>query len=127
MTAEHEVPTKYRTKCTLRVVSSGEPSDRRHSWYGRRETWNGDVTFSADSKDMLLIGLHPERGNVAVQNSVFRQGTGMWGYQWVDVTYPEADEEGRREYDFEFNESAFVLRCGDKVRPTVLSTVNMLE
>ena len=76
---------------------------------------------------MLLIGLHPERGNVAVQNSVFRRGTGMWGYQWVDVTYPEADEEGRREYDFEFNESAFVLRCGDKVRPTVLSTVNMLE
>ena len=64
---------------------------------------------------MLLIGLHPERAGVAVQKNVFIQGMEEWGYKWVDVTYPEADEEGRREYGFDFTESAFVLRCGRKV------------
>ena len=39
----------------------------------------------------------------------------MWGYRWVSATYPEADDEGRREYTFQFTESAFVLKCGDRV------------
>ena len=64
---------------------------------------------------MLLIGLHPERVGVAVQKNVFIQGMEEWGYKWVDVTYPEAGEQGRREYGFDFTESAFVLRCGRKV------------
>ena len=117
MTAKHHVPTKYRTECALRVISSGEPSSSTDSWYNRwRATWNGDVIFSADNVEMLLIGLHPERGNIAVRNNVFRKGTEEWGYQWVDISFPEADKKGRREYIFEFHELAFSLRCGDKVR-----------
>ena len=39
----------------------------------------------------------------------------MWGYRWVSATYPAADDEGRREYTFQFTESAFVLKIGDRV------------
>jgi hypothetical protein len=115
MTAENEVPSTYNTDCDLKVVSAGQSSSRTYSWYGRRETWNGDVIFRAGEEEMLLIGLHPERQNLAVRNSVFRRGTLMWTYQWVDTTYDEADSEGRRQYRFQFTDSAFVLKSGDRV------------
>ena len=120
-TAEHDVPTRYDTRCDLRVVSAGGPSFQTRTWYGRRETWNGDVRFLADDREMILVGLHPERQNLAVRNSRFRRGSLMWGYQWVDASYPDADQEGRREYRFAFTPSAFVLKAGDRVRSILFS------
>ena len=77
--------------------------------------WNGDITFLAEDKEMLLIGLHPERRNLAVRNDVFKRGTLQWTYQWVTASYPNADDKGAREYSLTFAPSGFVLKCGDSV------------
>ena len=68
-----------------------------------------------DDLELLLIGLHPERQELAVRNELFDWGTLRWTYQWVDATYPDADDEGKREYTFSFTTSGFVLKCGDTV------------
>ena len=117
ITTEHDVIYKFDTECDLKVVSAGGPRSRISSWYGRRESWNGDIAFLAsDETEMLLIGLHPERRNLAVRNSKFERGILQWTYQWVDISYPTADDEGEREYMFKFTPTAFILECEDRVR-----------
>ena len=66
---------------------------------------------------MLYLGLHPERGNLAVKNEVFQRGDNMWGFWWLDVEYPDFDEKLRREYTFSFDviNQAFILSCKGEV------------
>ena len=76
------------------------------------------MRFLADNEEVLQIGLHPERTeNLAVRNKVFKRGDNMWGFWWLDVEYPDFDEELRREYTFSFDviKQALVLQCKGEV------------
>ena len=110
ITEENKTISSYKTtSCVLevKVVSFGG------------ETWNGDVIFKAGNKRMLIIGLHPESSmstpTVAVRNDVFARGTSFGDHQWVEVTYPAANEDGSRVYNFQFTSSSFVLTCNNTV------------
>ena len=107
-TAVNEVPYQFDTDCHLKVVVSGRAYD-----------WNGDITFLANSQEMLMIGIHPERQNLAVRNDVFKRGSLQWTYRWVDVTYPTPKRGGQREYTFEFTSLRFVLKHGDTILLTI--------
>ena len=86
------------------------------SSYG--ETWDGDVSFLKDTKELIMIGLHPERNSVAIRNKVYKRGVSTWGFQWVDVSYPQSDGRGGRHYTFEFGQSELRLMCEQTVSPS---------
>lgn len=63
--AREGTPVSYNAKCGLHVRTSGGPS--------RYETWNGDVAFLHGNNEQFLIGLHPERGNIAIRYKLYRE------------------------------------------------------
>ena len=105
ITAEKGVAVPYKTSCQLQVVGSGTSTSS--------ESHNGDVIFLAGGTEKLLVGLHPEwqGGKVAIRNSVFKQGTSQWGYQWVSASFPASRANKVREYTFKFGLSEFALLC----------------
>ena len=67
--------------------------------------WNGDVRFLlTDGSELLAIGLFPETQKIAVRNDVFSRGNkdASNNFRYMSATYPEPDNEGNREYTFEF-------------------------
>ena len=102
---EHKTKVNFTTTCDLTVLSTSTIFEN---------SWDGDVRFLAGDEEVLRIGLHPERTeNLAVRNEVFKRGDNMWGFWWLDVEYPDFDEELRREYTFSFDVSkqALFLMC----------------
>ncbi|KAL5254730.1 hypothetical protein ACHWQZ_G014237 [Mnemiopsis leidyi] len=113
--AEHATEVNFTTSCNLKVLSTSTTSEN---------SWDGDVSFLAGEKEVLLIGLHPESKELAVRNDLFKRGDNRWGFWWVKVDYPDLDGKFRREYIFSFNvtKQALVLTCGGDV-----STQKMIE
>jgi hypothetical protein len=112
VTAEHNVSRRYSSDCDLKVRTAGRyESQGKHP---PKSNWNGDITFFAGDQELLSIGLHPFRQGLAVRNEVFGRGILMpiMEHRWVEAAYPDADEEGIREYTFYFTASGFGLRCG---------------
>ena len=109
--APHTTPVPFSPSCNLTITSRGQSASRA--------TWHGDVTFLAGITPVLLIGLHPERGNVAVRNAVFARGESMWDYNWVDVEYPTEGgyrfQARARDYEFAFGDEGFILLCDDVI------------
>ena len=99
----------FNTSCEL-ITLSTDPTSLG------TESWNGDIKFLAGDQELLYVGLHPERGNLAIKNDVFNRGTNQWGYNWVTVDYPEYDDNHERKYTFNFTESGLVLTCEGTVR-----------
>ena len=105
----------FTTTCDLTVLSTSKSSIN---------SWDGDVNFLAGGLSMLYLGLHPERTkNLAVKNEVFKRGDHMWGFWWLNVEFPDFDEELRREYTFSFDviKQAFILTCKGEVSSNVKS------
>ena len=51
-----------------------------------------------------MVSFHPDRGNIAVKNSKYTQGTSQWGFQWVSASYP-APSGGYMTYSVTFSSS----------------------
>ena len=67
--------------------------------------WNGDVRFLlTGGAEFLAIGFFPNTQKIAVRNDVFSRGTkdANTNFRFMSATYPEPDNEGNREYTFEF-------------------------
>jgi len=81
-----------------------------NAYYG----WDtpGDVFFLNKKGIEFMVAFHPERGNIAIKNSKFSQGTSQWGYQWVDVSYAGARAD-QMLYSIYFTASHVVLICND--------------
>ena len=71
--------------------------------------------FRAGDQEVLMVGLHPQRGQVAVRNSVFQRGREQWGFKWVSADFPSRNQVGERSYIFEFNERDFLIWCSGEV------------
>ena len=101
----------FSTNCNVSVLSEGRQV------YGLSiPSWHGDVTFVKDGEEVVRIGLHPERGNIAIRNSIFREGKEAWGYQWVEATYPKfINREYHLSYKFYFTDSEIVISSMDVV------------
>jgi hypothetical protein len=109
ITAKHNIPAEFSTGCNLKVLTAGTSESKTN--------WNGDIKFSDGDQELLYIGLHPKRQRLAVKNDVFERGimVPIRDFRWVEATYPEADDEGNREYIFYFTESGFGIKCANLV------------
>lgn len=57
-----------------------------------RDTWQGDISFLDDAgREVLLVGLHPERGSLALRSESYSGGVEEYGYRWLAVDFPEGD------------------------------------
>ena len=116
-------PIGYKTVCKLQVQvkSSGNGESQNEA------TGNGGVFFLSGSREMLFIGIHPERGKLAVRNRVFRRGTLEQGYRWVSVRYPWEGPNGKRNYTLQFTPSAFILKCDRLLGQDEVSQITMTD
>ena len=76
--------------------------------------------FSGEEGEILIFALLPQRnrGEIAIKNDKFKEGKEMWGYRWLEMTYPARDSENQRVYKFKFDNQKRVLTvtCQGQVR-----------
>lgn len=108
---EHYEPKyKFDSRCSLKVVVDY-----------RASSWNGNIQFLANDKEMLYLELYVARQKLAVRNDVYNSET-KHGDTWSryslmdDVTYPDVKRLENREYNLTFGAENFEIQSAGKVK-----------